>query len=485
MRVRVSVSSFEHKQKLIMNTYLAVDFGGGSGRVMAGTIDGGRLTLEEVYRFPNRQIRMGNYIYWDFPALFEEMKTGLRLAAHKGYIVRSIGIDTWGVDFGLIDKKGNLLGNTVCYRDPRTNGLPGELFGQMDVTRHYAETGIQVMPINTLFQLYSMKKNKDVLLEVADKLLFLPDLFSFFLTGVANNEYCIASTSEMLDARKRTWNRSLIDRLGLPDRLFGEIVMPGTVRGKLKRDIAAETGLGERVDVIAVGSHDTASAVFAIPKGATTGGHPRKAFLSSGTWSLLGVELDEPILTEEARLAGFTNEGGVGGKIRFLQNITGLWILQRLIAQWKERGENTDYETLIAAAECAEMDSIINVDDEAFQSPMDMEKAISGYCREHALAVPDSCGEYVLCILKSLAQRYKQGVSQLNNLLPSPVTQLHIIGGGCRNRLLNRLTEEALGIPVCAGPVEATAIGNILVQALAKGDIKSRDEIIEIRQNSR
>lgn len=464
---------------MMKNTYLAVDFGGGSGRVMAGILESGRLTLEEVYRFPNRQIRMGNHIYWDFPALFEEMKTGLRLAAKKGYNIRSIGIDTWGVDFGLIDKNGNLLGNTVCYRDPRTNGLPEELFGQVDASRHYAETGIQVMPINTLFQLYSMKRSGDVLLEVADKLLFMPDLFSFFLTGVANNEYCIASTSELLDARQRTWNGALIRQLGLPESLFGEIVMPGTVRGKLKPHIAAETGLSEEVDVIAVGSHDTASAVYAVPVTARDA-HSRIAYLSSGTWSLLGVELDEPILTEEARLAGFTNEGGVGGKIRFLQNITGLWILQRLMAQWKERGEDTDYETLIAAAECAETDAIIDVDDEAFQSPMDMEKAIAGYCRTHSLAVPDTCGEYVLCILKSLAQRYKQGVSRLNSLLPSPVTQLHIIGGGCRNRLLNRLTEEALGIPVHAGPVEATAIGNILVQALAKGDIKTRDEITEI-----
>lgn len=235
----------------------------------------------------------------------------------------------------------------------------------------------------------------------------------------------------------------------------------------------------EEIDVIAVGSHDTASAVYAVPVTARDA-HSRIAYLSSGTWSLLGVELDEPILTEEARLAGFTNEGGVGGKIRFLQNITGLWILQRLMAQWKERGEDTDYETLITAAECAETDAIINVDDEAFQSPMDMEKAIAGYCRAHSLAVPDTCGEYVLCILKSLAQRYKQGVSRLNSLLPSPVTQLHIIGGGCRNRLLNRLTEEALGIPVYAGPVEATAIGNILIQALAKGDIRTREEITEI-----
>ncbi|MEG1563756.1 MAG: rhamnulokinase family protein [Bacteroides sp.] len=450
-----------------MNTYLAVDFGAGSGRVMAGSIHQGQVVLEEVYRFPNRQVRMGNHIYWDFLALFDEMKNGLRLAARKGYTVKSIGIDTWGVDFGLIDAHGNLLGNPVCYRDPRTNGLPEEVFTAAELTEHYAEAGIQVMPINTLFQLYSMKKRGEVTLDAAQHLLFTPDLFSYFLTGVANNEYCIASTSELLDARSRTWNRALISRLGLPDRLFGEIVAPGTLRGKLKPEIQEETGLSGEVNVIAVGSHDTASAVFAVPAAAEG---KRCAFLSSGTWSLLGVMVDEPILTEEARQAGFTNEGGVGGKIRFLQNITGLWILQRLMAQWKERGEETDYDVMIAAAESATIASVIQVDDEAFLSPLDMEVAIADYCRARQCAVPATQGEYVRCVLQSLAQRYKQGVDQLNRLLPTRVEQLNIIGGGCRNRLLNRLTEEALGIPVYAGPVEATAIGNILVQAMAQNN---------------
>lgn len=459
-----------------MNDYLAVDFGGGSGRVMAGSIDQGVLKLEEVYRFPNRQVRMGNHIYWDFLSLFEEMKNGLRQAVLKGYSVKSIGIDTWGVDFGLIDKDGNLLGNPVCYRDPRTDGLPEELFDEAELSVHYAQAGIQVMSINTLFQLYSMKKGDDVQLKVADKLLFMPDLFSYYLTGVANNEYCIASTSELLDAGTRTWNRSLIEKLGLPQHLFGDIVMPGTVRGKLKPEIREEIGLLEDVEVIAVGSHDTSSAVFAVP--VTTCGC--SAFLSSGTWSLLGVEVQQPILTEDARKAGFTNEGGVGGNIRFLQNITGLWMLQCLISQWKERGEETDYDYLITSAEVADISSMIDVDDKSFQNPMDMETAIADYCRQHALQIPASQGEYVRCVLQSLAQRYKRGIEQLNSLIPHPVEQLHIVGGGCRNRLLNRLTAEALGIPVYAGPVEATAIGNILVQALTKGDIKSRSEIKEI-----
>lgn len=458
-----------------MNAYLAIDFGGGSGRVIAGSIDKGILKLEEICRFSNRQIRMGNYMYWDFLSLFEDMKRGLQQAVIQGYSIKSIGIDTWGVDFGLIDKDGNLLGNPVCYRDSRTDGLPEELFDDAALSAHYAETGIQVMSINSLFQLYSLKKKEDVLLQVADRLLFMPDLFSYFLTGVANNEYCIASTSELLDARTRTWNHALIKKLDLPERIFGEIVMPGTVRGKLKPEILEEIGLKEDVAVVAVGSHDTASAVFAVPG---TGKH--RAFLSSGTWSLLGVELEEPILSEEARLAGFTNEGGVEGKIRFLQNITGLWMLQRLIGQWLKQGEETDFEFLITAAERADISSTIDVDDKVFRNPVDMEAAIADYCRKHGCQIPVSQGEYVRCILQSLAQRYKRGIEQLNKLLSVPVEELHIVGGGCRNRLLNRLTAEALGIPVYAGPVEATAIGNILVQALAAGEIQNRDEIKEI-----
>lgn len=469
-----------------MKTYLAVDFGGGSGRVMAGSICQGTLKLEEVYRFPNRQVRMGNHVYWDFLALFDEMKKGLKLAVRNGYDVCSIGIDTWGVDFGLIDRKGNLLGNLICYRDSRTDGLPEELFskavtgnqsqGKLSLSEHYAEVGIQVMPINTLFQLYSMVKDDDVQLQVADRLLFTPDLFSYFLTGTANNEYCIASTSELLDAHSRDWNRSLIRRLGLPEHLFGDIVMPGTVRGVLKPEIAEELGLDKPVNVIAVGSHDTASAVFAVPHNAQID-RSRQAFLSSGTWSLLGVELDEPILTEEARQCGFTNEGGVGGKIRFLQNITGLWILQRLMAEWKEKGENCDYDVILAAAEKMAIVTVIDVDDALFQNPVSMEAAINEWCSIHHQPVPANIGEYVRVVLQSLAQRYKRGIEQLNTLLPFPIEQLNIIGGGCRNGLLNRLTAEALGIPVYAGPVEATAIGNVLVQALASGEIKCVEEV--------
>lgn len=320
-----------------------------------------------------------------------------------------------------------------------------------------------------------MKKSDDVQLRVADKFLFMSDLFSYYLTSVANNEYCIASTSELLDARTHTWNRGLIERLGLPQSLFGDIVMPGTVRGRLKPEICEELGLSREVEVIAVGSHDTSSVVFAVPQA-----EEQQAFLSSGTWSLLRAEVPQPILSEEARKAGFTNEGGVGGKIRFLQNITGLWMLQRLMVQWKREGKNVDYDYLLSATEASDITSVIDVDDPSFQSSHDMEVAIVGYCHKNSSQIPASQGEYVRCILQSLAQRYKRGIEQLNSLLPTPVKQLHIVGGGCRNGLLNRLTVEALSIPVYAGPIEATAIGNILVQALAEGEIKDRSEIKEI-----
>lgn len=458
--------------------YLAADFGGGSGRVIAGWLEDGKLVMEEVHRFGNRQVRLGNHVYWDFPALFEDMKVGLKKAASNGYDVESIGVDTWGVDFGLIDRDGHLIGNPVCYRDSRTAGMVDKLFKILNPSEHYATTGIQVMEINTLAQLLSIKDTAQ--LESACRLLFMPDLFSYFLTGKATNEYCIASTSELLDAKRREWSLETIEALGLPKRIFGEIVMPGTVRGTLRDDISEETGLGE-VKVIAVGSHDTASAVAAVP--AIEGDGP-VAFLSSGTWSLLGVELPEPILSEEARQAEFTNEGGVGGRIRFLQNITGLWIMQRLMAEWKERGEEQTFAQILPAAAEANITSIIPVADPAFMNPTSMEKAICEYCENSGQPVPNSKGELVRCVFQSLAKKYKEAISGINGLLPEPLRRLHIIGGGSQNDLLNQFTADALGVPVWAGPVEATAMGNILVQAMAAGEVADLAEIREIVRRS-
>ena len=460
------------------NVYLAADFGGGSGRVIAGWLDQGRIVMEEVHRFGNRQVRLGDHVYWDFPALFEDMKAGLKKAAAKGYNVKSIGIDTWGVDFGLIDRDGQLLGNPVCYRDARTAGIPEQVAKIIDPTSHYATTGIQVMEINTLSQLYSMKGSAQ--LDAAAHLLFMPDLFSYFLTGTINNEYCIASTSELLDAQKRDWSWETIEALGLPKHIFGPIVMPGTVRGKLRADIAEETGLGE-VEVVAVGSHDTASAVAAVP--AEEDGS-LVAFLSSGTWSLLGVELAEPVLTEEARLAEFTNEGGVEGRIRFLQNITGLWILQRLMSEWKEQGEEQTFGELLPAAERAEITSLIPVADAAFMNPASMQQAICDYCEKTQQPVPANKAEMTRCVLQSLAKKYQEAIAGANPLLPAPISRLHIIGGGSQNALLNQLTADALGVPVWAGPIEATAMGNILMQAKAAGEVKDIADLRSVVRNS-
>ena len=310
--------------------------------------------------------------------------------------LKSIGIDTWGVDFGLIDKNGNLIGNPVCYRDSRTDGMPEKVFKIIDPSEHYSVSGTQVMAINTLFQLYAMKEENSPLLSVADKLLFMPDLFSYFLTGVANNEYSIASTSELMDIKARKWNYELIRQLGLPEHIFCEIVMPGQERGVLKPEIKEELGLDYDVKVIAVASHDTASAVYAVPADKN---EKVTAFLSSGTWFLLGVVTDEPILSEEARVNGFTNEGGVDGKICFLQNITGLWILQKLMSEWEKEGKCTEYDVLIPDAEKAEISSVVDVDDNSFASPINMAEAITSYCKGSGQQLPRTQGEFVKCVL--------------------------------------------------------------------------------------
>lgn len=458
--------------------YIAVDFGGGSGRVIAGIIDEAKvLRLVEIHRFPNRQVRCGGRLYWDFLSLYAEMVEGLRKAVASGLRLRSIGIDTWGVDFGLIDNKGNLICNPVCYRDEAVEGIPEEFYATHSRSAHYAVNGTQVMAINTMFRLMALHRDAPVLINAASHLLFMPDLFSFYLTGRISNEYTIASTSGLLNASTRQWDYGFIDKLGLPCQLFGDIVMPGTSRGVLRRDVSASIGVDYPVEVIAVGSHDTASAVFATAGSSSDG---TTAWLSSGTWSLLGIDLPQPVLTEEARAAGFTNEGAVGGRIRFLQNITGLWMLQRLMAAWSEKGNPIGIEELINEAENAGIDTVVDVDDPVFASAADMETVIADYCRRNGLRVPATRGEFARTVISSLAQRYARGIRQLDTFLPSPVKKLRIMGGGSRNKLLNRLTAEAAGIEVEAADVEATAIGNILVQAIADGRVSSRDDLTSV-----
>ena len=443
-----------------MNIHLACDFGGGSGRVMAGWLEDGTVRLEEIHRFQNRQVRLGDTLYWDFPALFQDMKDGLRKAAERyGSSIVSIGIDTWGVDFGLIDRQGHLLGLPVCYRDARTKGLPERYFATRDRHEHYAHNGTQVMEINTLFQLLALQESsllRESSLPSEATLLFMPDLFSYYLTGVANNEYTIASTSELLNARTRGWDWELIDDAGLPRSLFGPIVMPGTVRGPILPHIAEETGFAPTVKVVAVASHDTASAVMSIPEL-----DEPAAWISSGTWSLLGVTVNEPILTPEACDAGFTNEGGADGKITFLSNITGLWILQQLAKEW----HTNDWAAMTAEARKVQDSPLIDVDDSTFTAPESMQKAIFT-----AVGRELTRGETVRCVLESLAKRYATAIRKLNTMLDNPVRRLHIIGGGSQNTLLNELTAQATGLKVTTGDVEATAVGNVMGQLRAMGE---------------
>lgn len=447
------------------NACLAVDFGAGSGRVIAGEMTADGLQLTEIHRFANRQVRLGDSLYWDFPALYAEMTEGLRLAVARGFRILSIGIDTWGVDFGLITRGGRLVSNPLCYRDNHTSGLPARMWPtQADSLAHFAEGGIYPLAINTLYQLVALKEREPELLDAADRLLFMPDLFAFFLTGEASCERTIASTSELMLAGATDWNRPLIHRLGLPERLFGKLIDSGTVKGYVTPDICRAIGANYPIPVIASGGHDTACAVYA--SRLRSSGNGRQAFISSGTWSLFGKEIDRPVTDPLAYRHRYTNEGAVGGSVRILQNIPGMWILQQLVAKWTAAGTFDGYDSLIAGAESSTIDTIVDVDDEAFVAPADMEEAIDSYCRRHSLTVPDSPEAYARVAIRSLARRYRKAIEGLNSILPPDErpTSVNIVGGGCRNRFLNRLTAEETGLPVEAGPVEATATGSLALQ---------------------
>lgn len=438
--------------------YIAVDFGASSGRVIVGTPTPEGVVLDEIHRFSNRPVRLGNTLYWDFLSLFEQLKLGLKKAFAAYDDIHSIGVDTWGVDFGLIGKNGQLLSNPVSYRDSRTRDILGKVFEVIPRDELYALTGNQLMEINTAFQLYSMVLNEDPLLSLADKLLFMPDLFNYFLSGVAVNEYTIASTSQLLHLREKGWASDILERLRIPSRLMQSVVPSGAVLGDLLPEITEETG-GKGVKVVAVGSHDTASAVASLsPSGNDW------AFLSSGTWSLMGIKVKEPILSSLAMEFDFTNEGTVDGEIRFLKNITGLWILQQVMAEFAEEGMHTDYETMISEAEKLTTTTIIDVDDTRFSGTSGMRKLIAEYCRNTNQSPPLSPGEYMRSITLSLASKYAEVKRQLELVSGQKINTIYVVGGGARNRLLNHFTAELTGCRVVAGEAEATAIGNILLQ---------------------
>ena len=452
--------------------YIAVDCGAGSVRIIVGGLLKGKVELDEIYRFSNNQIRLGNNVYWNFLTLFEEIKKGIGLAIRKYNDIVSIGVDTWGVDYGLLDENERLIGNPFSYRDRRTETIPEQVYkiiGQDDI---YSVAGTQPMDINTIFQLLSMHIENSPQLKIAKHLLFMPDLINYFLTGIKKSEYTIASTSSLLDAKTRNWSDELLEALGLNASLMCDVIFPGYLLGKVKKEICQELGC-DSLDVIAVGSHDTASAAAI-----TYTKHENVAFLSSGTWSLIGTQIKKPILNAEALQHNFTNEGGVNNDILFIKNLTGLWLVQRVLAQWKqEDGSEVDFEELITkAATCSPAQTCINTDDNAFINPDDMCATINAYCRNTGIPVPKTRAETIRLLLESLAMKYKESIELLQQITKKKIEKIHIVGGGCQNELLNQLTSNYTGLPVMAGPVEATAMGNILMQAIARKELKNIEE---------
>lgn len=463
-----------------VSKYLAIDLGAESGRAIVGLIENNNIRIEEVYRFPNKQSNILGHLHWDVLSLFDEIKNGIRSAVKKGHAdIKSVGIDTWGVDFCFITKQNELIGFPYCYRDTRTNGIMEKVFEIIPKEKIYSATGIQFWQFNSLFQLAKYIDEDSELIKIADKLLFMPDIFNFLLTAIKTTEYTIASTSQLLNAINKNWDHSLLNKLRFPSSLFNKIIPSGTIIGKLRADIADETGINE-IDVIAPGCHDTASAVAAIPLK-----DKNSAFISSGTWSIIGIESDEPIINEDTYRLNFTNEGGVGGKIRFTSNMMGMWLLQQLRKSWKKKNEQISYEEMsLIASESESNRTIIDPDDQVFYNPDDMQEAINNYCYKNDLKFPETKAQYIRCVLDSLAQKYSMMISNIEALTNHKIKQLHIVGGGSQNNLLNQLTANACKIPVIAGPVEATALGNIIVQAMALGNLSSVKEGRNIIENS-
>ena len=453
-----------------MKKVLAFDFGASSGRAIIGSFDGEKITLKEVHRFTNDPVDLGGTLYWDVLRLFYEIKQGIVKAKIAGGF-DSIGIDTWGVDFGLIDKNGRLLENPVHYRDKRTSGLVEESFKSVPRQKMYDITGIQFMELNTLFQLISLKKQRPEMLERADKMLFMPDLFAYFLTGKMCSEYSIASTSQLIDINTRTWSKELLDAFGIKESLFAPLTEPGTQLGNLSKEICEECGV-ESVPVISVCGHDTQSAITAVP--CESGDF---AFLSSGTWSLFGTELQKPIVNETSLKINITNEGGFGGTTGFLKNIIGLWLIQESRRQWQREGKDYSYADLEKLALSEEpFKCFIDPDAPEFVPQGNIPERVREFCRKTGQYVPESVGEIMRCIYESLAMKYRMTFEKLCECTGKDYPVIHVIGGGTKDGLLCRMTASSCGKIVKAGPIEATVMGNVAVQLMSDGTIGSISE---------
>lgn len=477
--ISYNVSYISHMTKDKLTSFLAIDLGATSGRAILGTIKNDRLELKEVNRFPNPIIDINGFLYWDLFHLYSEILKSLQNVKNQNIEIQSIGIDTWGVDFVSFGKDGEPLRMPYCYRDTHTFDAPEKFFEKVLPKKEtYLKTGIQIMNFNSLFQLFTQKEADKSTYSVTDKFLFMPDALSYLLTGNMVTEYTIASTSQMLNPFTRSFDKSLLKVLDLSEENFAPIVFPGTTIGKLSESVQKQTDIGH-IPVIAVAGHDTASAVLATPAE-----NENFAYLSSGTWSLMGIESKEPVVTEETYELNFTNEGGVDGTIRLLKNICGMWLIERCRSEWQKE-KPISYEELVNEAEKAEpFKCFINPDATCFANPESMIDSIQNYCKETGQFVPTTVGEIARCIYESLAFRYKQVLGNLQKLASFPIEKLHIIGGGSQNNLLNKYTADAIAMPVIAGPSEATAMGNILMQAKAAGLVSDIHSVRKIVRNS-
>jgi len=457
--------------------YLAVDLGATSGRTIVAAYDGNKVEMNELTRFKHPIIRTGGHLFWDLPQLYNEIVTALRKTVEEGIKIESIGIDTWGVDFAFFGKDGQLLGLPYCYRDPHTEGAIDRYMKMHDKRQVYEKTGIQFMDFNSLFQLDTLRHNGCTAFENAEKILFMPDALIYMLTGKAICEYTIASTSQMLNPNTGDLDNELLMSVGLRRDQFGTMTQPGTVVGPLSEQVREFTGMGEDVKVVAIAAHDTASAVAAVPAQ-----DPDYAYLSCGTWSLLGIESPKPIINDESYRLNFTNEGGIEGTTRFLKNICGLWLFEQCRPEWKDVPDKIGPLTALSME--TKFDSIINPDDPSFAHPASMTKAIDAYCEKTGQPVPKTPAEYIRCIYKSLAHRYVAIIDILREMSPNKIKRLHVIGGGSQNPYLMQFTADALQMPVICGPTEGTALGNVLMQIKSQGLVSTLPEMRKIIANS-
>ena len=463
---------------MTFKVFLAVDLGASSGRMIAGIYDENQFQLEEIHRFPNRGVRVGERLLWNWLGLWQHIKDAMRIAGQRfsSDEIVSIGVDTWGVDFALLGPDQNVLGSPICYRDTQTQGILDDAFAIMSREAIFAETGLQFLEFNSLFQLYAMKRRGDAALESAKHFLMIPDLIHWLLCGEISNEATDASTTQILNPATKSWSTSLLDAFGLPNDIFGPLTSPGTQLGTLRKSLAEEVGLPQ-INVVVPASHDTASAVAAVPVTAPPSNQPDWCYISSGTWSCMGVELADAKINAHVQELDFTNEGGVEGTTRLLKNISGLWLVQECQRIWKEQGNEFSWLELVELArEANPLQSIIPPDHPNFLAPSNMPEAIADYCANSGQVVPQSNGEFIRCALESIAMRYRVVLNFLVDITGKDIQSIQIVGGGSQNDLLNQMAADATGRKVIAGPVEATAIGNLSLQMISAGIFNSVSE---------